>query len=114
MVQDGPRGLAWTQRNLGGVGVRLILFERSDRHVGERGIVRTSVNGVTSEAVTTSHGGGMVELEQVVIVGWRGPGGCGSVMLIELRCELMGLREEGEGRAKLTSRCPGDSIHIAR
>lgn len=34
-------------------------------------------------------------------------------MVIELRCELMGLREEGEERAKLTSCCPRDAIHIA-
>lgn len=58
MVEDGPRGLALTQRHLGGVGVGLISFERSDRSVGEGGIVRTSMSGVTSEAVTTSSEGG--------------------------------------------------------
>lgn len=49
-----------TLRHLGGVGVGLILFERNDHSVGEGGLIRTSVSGVTSEAVTSS-GGGMMD-----------------------------------------------------
>lgn len=73
MVQDGSRGLALLQTHLGGVGVGLISFEKSDRSVGEGGIVRTSVSGVTGEAVTTSSGGGMMEAGACSGCGMEGP-----------------------------------------
>lgn len=52
--------------------VESISFEKNDCSVEEGETVGANVGGVTSEASTASSGGGMMRLEQAVVVGMEG------------------------------------------